>query len=114
MHPTTRLKMNSKYFSFVAEYAPKGGAFPIDKPWVELTIKDEQDKKEVFKLHIEEAPLSRGELFSFRIKSGGLAVAKLPGWLFLTAVAVDHIEWNLDADGVGKAVLKLPAGEHFP
>ena len=106
--------MNTKYFCLVADYVPKSGTFPTDKHWIELTIKDKQDKSEVFKLHIEEAPLSRGELFSFRIKSGGLAAARLPGWLFLTAEAVDHIEWGPVSDDVGKAVLNLPADEGFP
>jgi len=106
--------MNTKYFSLVADYVPKSGSFPTDNHRVELTIKDEQDESEVFKLHIEEAPLSHGELFSFRIKSGGLAAARLPGWLFLTAEAVDHIEWGPVSDKVSKAVLKLPAGEGLP
>jgi hypothetical protein len=106
--------MNTKYFSLVADYVPKGGAFPTDGHRVELTIKDAKDKSEVFRLHIEEAPLSHGELFSFRIKSGGLATARLPGWLFLTTEAVDHIEWDPASGKVGKAVLQLPKGEGFP
>jgi hypothetical protein len=106
--------MNTKYFSYVADYVPKSGTFPTDKPWLELTIKGTQDKSEVFKLHIEEAPLSHGESFSFRIKSGGLARARLPGWLFLTAEAVDHVEWGPVSDKVGKAVLQLPTSEGFP
>ena len=106
--------MNTKYFSLVADYVPKSGRFPTDEHRVELTIKDTQDRSEVFRLHIEEAPLSHGELFSFRIKSGGLATARLPGWLFLTAEAVGHLEWGPVSDKFGNAVLQLPTGERVP
>jgi hypothetical protein len=106
--------MNTKYFSYVADYVPNSGAFPKGKHWIEFTIKDTQERSEVFKLHIEEAPLSRGEVFSFRIKSGGLAGSLLPGWLFLTAEAVGHIEWGPVSDKAGHAVLQLPPGEELP
>ena len=106
--------MNSMYFSFVADYVPKGRDFPAEAGWTELTIKDSEGGSEVFKLSIEKAPLAKGELFSFRIKSGGIAKGKLPGWLFLTEEAIGQIQWGRVGENVAHAELKLPKEEELP
>lgn len=103
--------MSSKYFSYVADYVPNRGTFPTEGRWVDLTIKTASGNSEAFGLKIEKAPLSRGQLFSFRIKT---RTSALPGSLFLTAEAVALVDWSPVHHTARGAILTLPPGEEIP